>query len=506
MRKIKEVLRLHFEANLSQRQIAKTCGMSRPTVGEYLRRAAGAGLSWPLPEGLDDGELERRLFPPLSTVPSAQRPQPIWSAINKALRGDGVTLFLLWDEYKAACPEGFQYSYFCQQYRAWRGQLDVVMRQEHRAGEKLFVDYAGHTMPIIDRRTGEARQAQIFVAVMGASNYTFAEATWSQQLPDWIGSHVRALRFLGGVPEIVVPDNLRSAVNKAHRYEPDINPTYAEWARHYGVAVIPARPRRPRDKAKAEAGVLLVERWILARLRHQQFFSLAALNAAIAKLLEDLNNRPFKKLPGSRREWFESLDQPVLKPLPQAPYVYAQWSHARVNIDYHVAVDGHYYSAPYQLIKKQLDVCLSAGTVELFHRSKRVASHCRSFLKGRHTTVAEHMPKAHRDYAQWTPERLIRWARSNGPATAHLVQSILDSRAHPQQGFRSVLGILRLGKGYSEARLEAACTRAIRLGALSYKSIESILKNGLDLQPLPEPTDDTPAIEHRNIRGAGYYH
>src|SRR5215475_13369024 len=379
------------------------------------------------------------------------------------------------------------------------------MRQSHRAGETLFVDYAGQTMPVVDARTGEVHEAAIFIAVLGASNYTFAEATWSQSLPDWIGSHVRAFAALGGVPQVVVPDNLKAAVSRAHRYEPTLSRTYADLAQHYGVAIVPARAARPRDKAKVEVGVQVVERWILARLRHHTFFALPALNAAITDLLVALNQRPFKKLPGSRQSLFESLDRPALRPLPAQPYEYAEWKLVRVNIDYHVEVDGHYYSVPYTLVRQQLDVRLSAAVVELFAKGKRVASHRRSSQKGRHSTVAAHMPRAHQQYAEWTPQRLIHWAATSGPATAQVVEAILASRPHPQQGFRSCLGIMRLGKSYSAERLEAACRRALTLGACSYKSIESILKKGLDRQPVPQPPASMASPPHLNIRGPQYY-
>jgi transposase len=506
MRKIKEILRLRFEAGLPLRQIARSCGLGKSTVSECLARFAGAGLAWPAVLQLDEATLEGKLYPPAPPLPTAARPLPDWAAIHRELRRKGVTLTLLWHEYRAVHPDGFGYSWFCERYVAWAGQLDVVMRQEHRAGEKLFVDYAGQTVEVVDRRTGEIRQAQIFVAVLGASSYTYAEATWTQRLPDWIGAHVRAFAFFGGVPELVVPDNLRSAVDKAHRYEPDINLTYQELASHYGVAVLPARVRRPRDKAKAEVGVQLVERWILAALRHRTFFSLAELNGEIARLLARLNARPFKKLPGSRRELFEQIDRPALRPLPAEPYRFAEWKTVRVNIDYHVEVAGHYYSVPHALVKKVLEARISEHTVECFYRGQRVASHVRSPLKGRHTTVAEHMPEAHRQYAQWTPERIIRWAEKSGPATAGVIQTILQRRAHPQQGFRSALGILRLGKGFGEERLEAACRRALQIGSCSYKSIESILRQGLDRQALPAPAEPPLAIAHENIRGADYYH
>jgi transposase len=506
MRKVREVLRLKFDGGQTNRRIARSCHISRPTVSDYLLRFEKAGLEWPAAAALDDATLEQKLFAPVPVAPIAGRAVPDWSQVHRELRRKGVTLTLLWHEYKAAHPEGFQYSWFCDQYRAWTRKLDVVMRQEHRAGEKLFVDYAGQTAEVVDRRTGEIRHAQIFVAVLGASSYTYAEATWTQQLPDWIGAHVRAFQFLGGVSEVLVPDNLRSGVSKAHRYEPDLNPTYADLASHYGVAVLPARVRKPRDKAKAEAGVLLVERWILAVLRHRTFFSLPELNREIARLLERLNTRPFKKLPGTRRELFEQLDRPALHPLPAQPYEFAEWKKVRVNIDYHVEIEGHYYSVPYQLVRKALEARYSERTVECFHKGQRVASHPRSHLKGRHTTLPEHMPTSHRSYAEWTPQRLIRWAEKTGPATAGMVQTILERRAHPQQGFRSCLGIMRLGKSFGEERLEAACRRALTLGACSYKSIESILRQGLDRKAVPEQQELDLSLEHENIRGSDYYH
>jgi len=507
MRKIKQVLRLAWEGGLGRRQIARSLSMSPTTVAEYLRRATMAGLSWPLPEEWDDRQLEARLFPSLPKAERDDRPLPDWVEIRQELARKGVTLLLLWEEHKAIHPDGLQYSQFCDRYRAWSGKLDLVMRQQHRAGEKLFVDYAGQTMPVVDADTGEIREAQIFVATLGASAYTYAEATWTQSLPDWIASHIRCLEFLGSVPALLIPDNLRSAVSKPCRYEPITNATYEDLSDHYGTAILPTRVRRPRDKAKVENSVLLVERWILARLRHHTFFSLPELNAAIREGLDVLNTKPFKKLPGCRKALFEQLDRPAMKPLPAERYTYAEWKKARVHIDYHVEVLGHYYSVPYQLVKQELDVRITAHTVELLHHNKRVASHRRSALKGRHTTLTEHMPKAHQQYAHWTPQRLVRWAEKTGPATAEVVATILSSRAHPQQGFRSCLGIMRLGKSYGDERLEAACQRALRLGASSYKSLQSILKNGLDRQALPEAEEATPEpIAHPNIRGGGYYH
>jgi len=478
----------------------------RPRVAEYLFRFQQAALSWPLSQDVDDNQLEQLLYPQLPTLPPHERPLPDWSYLHQQLRQKSVTLMLLWQEYKEIHPQGYQYSQFCHRYRQWAAKIDPVMRQEHRAGEKLFVDYAGQTVPVYDLHTNQMREAQIFVAVLGASNYTYAEATWTQSLPDWIGSHSRAFAFFGGVPKLVVPDNLKSAVSKASFYDPDINPTYLDLVNHYGTVVIPARVRRPKDKAKVETGVQIVERWILARLRNRQFFSLRQLNQAIAELLEDLNNKSFQKLPGSRKSAFESMDRPALNPLPSQPYQFAEWKKATVNVDYHIEVHRHYYSVPHALIKKKIDVRITNNTIECFYKSKRVASHIRSHHKGRHSTVKEHMPKSHQKWAQWSPDRFIRWAGKIGEHTQSLIENVLNSRAHPQQGFRSCLGILRLAKGYGNHRLEAACRRALAIGGTSYRSVQSILKHNLDQKPLPDQSAKSQPIEHINIRGARYYH
>jgi transposase len=506
MRKIREVLRLVWWCGLSQRQAALSCTVGRATVAEYVGRASSAGLTWAGVEGLEDGPLERRLYPPAESVMASDRVVPDWQKVHGELKRKGVTLRLLWEEYRSSEPgRSYGYSQFCERYRQWRGQLEPVMRQEHKAGEAVFVDYAGQTMAVVDAKTGESREGQIFVAVLGASNYTFAEATWTQGLPDWVGSHVRALEFFGCVPWTIVPDNLRSGVNRSCRYEPELNPTYHEMAVHYGVAVLPARVRKPRDKAKVESGVLVVERRVLAPLRNRTFFSLAELNEAIRELLVALNDRPLSKLPGSRRELFDQMDRPAMRPLPIERFVFGEWRKARVNIDYHVEVVGHYYSVPYQLVGQAVEVRISAGTVECYLEGRRVASHVRSSQMGRHTTLAEHMPRAHRDYAQWTPERLIRWAAKAGPAVAEVVEAILGSKAHPQHGFRPCLGIMRLGQQYGDERLEAACRRALEIGAKRYKSVRSILEKGLEQRLAEEPSQPALPLTHDNVRGAAYY-
>jgi transposase len=505
VRKIREMLRLLWECGLSQRQVAGCCGIGKTTVAECVVRARQSGLDWSTAAALSDEELEGRLYPPVELVPASERPVVDWAAVHTELKRKGVTLALLWEEYREREPLGYRYSWYCELYGQWRGRADLSMRQVHRAGEKLFVDYCGATVPVLDAGSGEVREAQIFVAVWGASNYTYAEATWSQGLSDWTGSHVRAFEFAGGVTEQVVPDNLKSGVSRPCRYEPELNPTYHDLAVHYGVAVMPARVRKPRDKAKVEVGVQVVERWILARLRHRKFFSLAELNEAIRGLLSRLNERPFRKLEGSRRSVFDSLERPVLRPLPAQRFAYAEWQKGRVQVDYHVEVDDHYYSVPYQWVSQQLDVRVSATTVEFFAKGNRVASHLRSFRRGVHTTLSEHMPRPHREYAEWTPERLVQWARTTGPSVSSLIETVMSTRVHPQHGFRSCLGILRLGQQYGGERLEAACHYALTLEGASYRSVRSILKGGLDLQVGSAAEPARPPLVHDNLRGASYY-
>lgn len=504
LRKTREILRLLWHLGLGVRKTARCCQTSHATVVEYRERAQEAGLDWDQVEAMDAASLERQLFP-AAEMPT-KRPLPDWSEIHLERKKPGVTLQLLWDEYKAIYPEdGYQYSRFCELYGQWRGRLDLSMRQQHKAGEKLFVDYCGQTVPITDPATGDIHAAQIFVAVLGASNYTYAEATRSQKLPDWTGSHARAFEFFDGVSEFIIPDNLKSGVDKPCRYEPKLNQTYQDLATHYGTAIIPARVRKPKDKAKVEVGVQIVERWILACLRHRQFFSLSELNQAISKLLERLNNKPFRKLPGSRRSQFEALDRPALKPLPATSFEYADWAKGRVGPDYHVEVDYHFYSAPYQLVGKELEVRFTVRTVEFLHRDQRVACHVRSYVPGQSTTLPEHQPPEHRHYAEFTPKKLVEWAHENGPATEEVVGAILISKPHPYQGFHSCLGLRSLAKRYGPERLEAACQRALVIHGLSFKSIRSTLKNGLDRQPLPGTAPPTQAIEHGNVRGATYY-
>lgn len=506
MRKIREVLRLKYECQLSKRQISQSCRLGRTSVTRCLEKAAAAGLSWPLPNECDDEALERLLYQAPVVTPSCS--QPNWSSIHQEMKRKGMTLFLLWEEYRAQEPKGISYSRFCIHYKKFKEVLDPVMRQTHKAGEKLFVDYAGMTVPWIDSITSEISEAQIFVAVLGASNYTFTEATRTQSLPDWIGSHVRAFKFFGGTTEIVVPDNLKSGITSPHRYDPETNPTYQDMANHYGVAIVPARVATPQDKAKVEVGVQGIERRILAKLRNRTFFSVAEINEAIHPLLIEYNAAPFKQMPGSRISEFNVVDKPMLKQLPEHLYEYAAWKKARAGIDYHVAFDHHYYSVPFRYLKYELDIKITQKLINCFYKGKMIATHIRSYKKG-HTTLKEHMPKNHQAYAEWTPERIIRWANQSGEKTSQFIQTIMDARPHPQQAYRACLGVMRLGKNYGVDRLEKAAARALLIGAFSYKSIESILKHGLDQKPIPASSlisMPAPAISHDNIRGRDYYH
>jgi transposase len=504
MHKIKDILRLHFEAQLSQHQIAASLQLSSGVVNKYLALFRAANISWPLPKEMDETKLRSLLRPHTKKV--SRYHEPDYASIHQELKRKEVTLLLLWQEYEQTHQKSaYRYAQYCAKYREWLQRQKPSMRQIHHAGEKLFIDYCGPTLDVIDPATGEIRKASIFVAVLGASNYTYAEATWDQTLPNWIASHVRAFQFLGGVPALLVPDNLRAAVTKACRYEPKINETYADLAAHYGTAVLPARPYKPKDKSKVENAVLVVERWILAKLRRDTFVGLAELNAAIAKLLQELNQRPFKKLPGTRASQFEAIDKPALKKLPVKPYEFSTFSVARVHVDYHVEVERHYYSVPYTLIKQLVHVRLTANTLECFYNGERVASHLRSYQKGKHTTLKEHMPKSHQKFSDWSPGRFLNWAINIGPATRDVIKHLLTKAIHPEQSYRACFGILTFAKQYGKERLESACQRALVIGSPKRHSILSILKNGLDKQPLVPPVFSRRIQVHENIRGAAHY-
>ena len=504
MRKIRDALRLRSEG-LSGRRVAQSLSLGRATVSEYFRRADVAGLTWPLPDGLSDTDLEHRLYPHEAGGSWRPIPHPDWAYVHRELRRKGVTLALLWEEYRAVHPDGYGYSRYCELYTRWEGRLSSVMRQRHPAGERLFVDYAGHTVDVICPETGEVHRAQIFVAALGASNYTYVEASWTQTLPDWIASHVRAFGFFGGVPGMIVSDNLKAGVIKACFYNPEINRTYGDMAAHYGTAVVPARPHKPKDKAKVENAVQLAERWILAKLRNQTFFGLDELNAAIRPLRDALNGKVTRHLGASRRALFETIDKPALKPLPVAPYIYAEWKQRRAGIDYHIEVDQHYYSVPHQLIKQKLWVRITARTVEVFHKGQRVAAHARTSGNRQHSTLRDHMPANHRFHSDMSPGVIRVQAARIGANVETFVDVLMRKRRHPEQAYRACLGVLKLARTYGKERLDAACERALQINAHSYSSLNSILKNGLDRVPRTRPTDE-PAITHPNIRGADYFH
>jgi transposase len=509
MRKLREVLRLRYELKLGYQQIGRSCSIGVSTVHKYLKRAEATGVTWPLPEDWDEARVEAALFPP--PEPSAQekpsaRPLPDLAAIHEELqKNKHVTLQLLWEEYRQANPEGYRYSRFCYLYQRWRSKLDVVLRQEHKAGERMFVDWAGATIPVHDRHTGHPWQASLFVAALGASSYTWAEATRDQQMEAWLKAHVHAFEHFQGIPELAVPDNCKTGVSKAHRYDPDLNPTYYNFAQHSGFAILPARPRKPRDKAKVESAVQVAQRWIVAALRHRKFFSLEELNVAIRELLGKLNHRPFRKKDGTRASVWEAIDKPALKPLPMEPFDMSEWCRARVNIDYHVAFDSNFYSVPYNLVHEVVEVRSTPTTVEILHKGTRVASHLRSRERNKAVTIHEHRPKSHREHLEWSPSRMVRWAETIGPHTARLFERIMADQPHPESGYRGCLGIIRLAGKYSPQRVEAASERALLTGACRYKNIESILKTSLDQVPLENAPPPAATPPHDNIRGAEYF-
>lgn len=512
MRKIKTILRLHFQAGLTQRQIATSQDIGYGTVSNYLKRARQAGLSWPLPDGMSERDLGSALFPPASNGRTTDFVAPDFPTLQQELSTKGMTLLLLWEEYREMHPDnGYSYSHFCNRYKDWLGTLKRSMRQVHIAGEKCFVDYAGRTVPIVNATTGEITNAQIFVAVLGASGYTFAHASLSQTEADWIHSHNAAFDYFGGISQIVVPDCLKSAVTKPHPWVAKINPAYQSWADYSGTVIIPARVRKPKDKAKAELGVLLVTRWILMRLRHHTFFSIGQLNEAIAQLLDSLNERPFQRLPGSRKSRFEDIEREALIALPASPYEYVDILNACVHVDYHIEYKRHYYSVPHNLTKTTVEIRASAKLVSIYARGQRVACHARSHVRAGYTTLTEHMPGGHKFMAEWSVERFESWAADIGPSTLHVTREQLRRKRLPEQSFRAVLALLSLAKKYDRVRLEDACLRALEIGSPTRTSVESILKKGLDRQPLneakdTEQQDDLFLQDHENVRGSEAFH
>jgi transposase len=506
MRKIRDVLRLRLDAGLSIRQISASTKSSVGAIQKLLSRFTALEIGWPLPESLDDLQLAALFYPGADPTASSRYHVPDWAQVYQELKRKGMTKQLLWEEYTAQYPNRcYSYSQYCEHYRQWQKQQKRSMRQLHKAGEKCFVDYCGPTLPIVNPQTGEIREAAVFVAVLGASNYTFAEATWSQGLRDWLGSHVRVFEYFGGVPQMVVPDNLRSGVSRACRYDPDLNPSYQQLAAHYQVAVLPARPYKPKDKAKAEVGVQIVERWILARLRHHTFFSLAEANQCIRALLDELNSRPFKQLPGNRQQAFETLDKPALRPLPLHPYTYVEIRRGKVNIDYHVEFDKHHYSVPHQYVGEQVELHASEHVIQLYFRQHPIASHARKYQPGM-TTEAGHMPTRHRKHQQWNPGRFKNWAKDIGPEVLVWVSARLDEREHPEQAYRVCLGLLSLSRAYPPERLNASCQLANQQGLTRLKHIKSILQSNRDKLPQQLALISELPQHHDNIRGPHSFH
>jgi len=505
MRKIREVMRLSYGLKASRREIALSVDIARSTVAEYLYRSEAAGLSWPVPEDLSDEDLERLLFPPTPSVSEPKRPMPDWPEVQRQLARKGVTLLLLWHEYMDKNPDGYGYSRYASLHREWLDKTDLRMRQHHKAGEKLFVDFAGLTMPVTDPATGQVRTVQVFASAMGASQRIFAKAYEAQSLENWLGANCDAFEFYGALPEMLVPDNLKSGVTSADRFEPVLNQAFAEFARHYGIAVVPARPKKPRDKSKVENAVQQVERWVLAPLRDQMFFSLEELNLAIVLKLDELDVRLMKGPGVSRRELFDEIDRPAMRKLDVPRYQFARWKRAKVAPDYCVEFEGHRYSVPYTLVGRHVELRVNLSTVEIFVDSVRVCGHPRSVSRRGFSIQKAHMPVAHREHAEWTPERLENWAAQTGPSTREFVSRMMAANLHPQQAFRACMGVISLSKNYSPERLEAACTRALRHGAQGYRNVKTILEKGLDKE---EPSVQLTLIQapmHANVRGAEYY-
>jgi transposase len=504
MQKLREILRQKLELKRSHRDVARALMISAGAVGTAMTRANALGLDWPTVCELSDEALETRVYGPRGG--KRGRPLPDLLRVHLELRRPGVTLSLLHLEYLEQHPDGYRYTVFCELYRDWLKCRSVTMRQVHIAGDKMFVDYSGKNPRIVDPETGEVTEVELYVAVLGASSYTYAEASFSQTVPDFVASTGRALEFFGGAPAAIVPDQLKSAVTGACGYEPEIQRTFDEMAGHFGTTILPARPRKPRDKAKVEVAVQVAQRWILARMRNQTFFSLGELNERIRELLVDLNNRTMRAYKKSRRELFEEFEKAALRPLPEQRFEYADWKHVRLNVDYHVEFDGHYYSAPFTLHGQKLWLRATASTIELFSPAERVASHARSHARGKHTTVKDHMPIAHQKHAEWTPSRILDWAATVGPNTKLLAEAILRDRSHPEQGYRSCLGIYRLAKRYGHERVDAACSRVLLAGGRSYRHVSSVLKHGLDRAPALDIGQRGPSITHGNVRGSDYYH
>lgn len=502
MIKFREILRLH-DLGLNTSEISRSCVVARSTVRDYVQRATRQSLHYDQLEQLSDSEIHQLLGK--GRKPSKEQSSIDYEEIHRELQHKGVTLALLWMEKKEQGELTYSYSGFCRRYRQWKKHQNLSMRQVYKGGDKLFVDFCGVTVPIVHPKSGKVVKAQIFVATLGASNYSYAEAVESQTLKNWIGCHQRALNFFGGVPCAIIPDNLKAGVKSACRYEPDINRVYQEFATHYGVAVIPARPKAPRDKAKVENAVQQVERQVLAPVRHETFTSFTKLNEVIQQKLSGLNHRTMKDYGLSRREMFEKVDEPELKPLPSQPFEFAEWRQARVNLDYHIEVERHYYSVPYEYVRKRVMVKISESLVQIFHDNQQIACHERSRIRFQHSTQEGHMPPEHWAYKMQSKAKFLAWAQQIGPATHQQVEAIFNKKSYDEQAFRSIRGVQDLNTCHGSERLEAACRRANALGIVGQHSLRSMLKHQLEFDPLPDERTNVVPIHHANLRGQTYY-
>ncbi len=504
MKLIKEIIICHTKSKMSIRQISRSLSVPRSTISDYIRRYKSIGLSIHEVENLENDILYNRLYPKERKAIEPTKPIPDYVYITDELKIKGVTRMLLWEEYREKYPDGYAYSQYCDLYSHWKKRLPVSMRQIHKAGEKMFIDYSGMTMDIINSQTGEIEKAEIFVACLGSSGYSYAEASKNQKKSCFIRSHINAFNFFGGVTSILIPDNLKSAVTKFNWYEPKLNATYQDMANHYETTIIPARPYKPKDKAKVELSVKLVQRWILAKLRNRQFFSVAELNHAIRPLLEELNNRKIRHLKKSRRELYEELDKPALNVLPSQSYIYKEFKLCRVNIDYHIQLEKCFYSVPYLLVRKEVDVQYSDHIVEIFHKNKRVAAHTRLYQTGAYSTKKEHMASAHKAYAEWTPSRMINWSKNYGKHTEKLIEIILNRKRHPEMSFRTCMGILNAAKKIDNNIVEAISEKMLKLNTYNVYSFKSIFKNKTYIEQKPAVAL-TPDSHHINVRGKDYY-
>jgi transposase len=500
MRKLKEVARLSLELNLGVRPIARACNISTSTASVYLERLKQLGATYQEIGAMDEDAFSGLLFP---KTEKASKPLPDLDYLNRELKKKGVTLQLLYEEYKRDNPDGYERTQFYHLYHEWVKKGDPVMRFTHKAGEKMFVDFSGDKAVYQDPVTGKAIEAELFISVLGASSYLFARAVPDQTKESFVDCNMRAFEYYGGCPECVVPDNLKGAVTKACYYDPEINKTFAAMAEHYHIAVLPTRTGKARDKAKVENGVLQAQRRILAALRNMTFFSLTELNKAIYEATEKLNRRPMTLINKSRYDLFTEIEKPVLRPLPSERFVIASWKKAKVHIDYHVPVEKTYYSVPYTLIGQIVDIRYTSSVVEIYHHNKRVASHMKITKPGAFVTENLHMPHEHRRYLEWTPARIKLWGEKIGPHTRELMDQIMEHKDHPEHGFRGCLGIIRLSKTYSPERVENACKRALELQAYNYKSVKSLLERSLENLT---PTENKNIVSlHANIRGKSYY-